>query len=134
MDKTELFLKELTEANGTSGHEEEVRKIMARELEGNVDEILYDKMGSIVGRKNGTSDEPRILIEGHMDEVGFMVKEITEEGYIKLLPLGGWWGARRPRPADAGDHQQGSGDRRDRLDPRPHLLKPKRAREGHGYR
>jgi len=92
MDKTELFFKELTEANGVSGHEAEVRKIMARELKGNVDEILYDKMGSIVGRKRGTADEPRVLVEGHMDEVGFMVKEITKEGYIKFLPLGGWWG------------------------------------------
>ena len=89
MDKTELFLKELTEANGVSGHEEEIRKIMARELKGNVDEILYDKMGSIVGRKRGTAGEPRVLVEGHMDEVGFMVKEITKEGFIKFLPLGG---------------------------------------------
>jgi endoglucanase len=32
------------------------------------------------------------MISGHMDEIGFMVKEITKEGYIKFLPLGGWWG------------------------------------------
>ncbi len=92
MDKTELLLKELCEVNGVSGHEGEVRKIMARELEGKVDEIMYDKLGSIVGRKKGAGDSPRVLVEGHMDEIGFMVKEITPEGFIKFLPLGGWWG------------------------------------------
>ncbi len=92
MDRTELLLKEITEANGVSGYEKEVRRIMARELEGKVDEIQYDKMGSILGRKRGTSDRPRVMVVGHMDEVGFMVKEITSDGYIKFLPLGGWWG------------------------------------------
>lgn len=92
MDRVELMLKEITEASGVSGYEKEVRRIMARELGGNVDDILYDKMGSILGRKRGTADRPRVMIVGHMDEIGFMVKEITPDGYIKFLPLGGWWG------------------------------------------
>ena len=92
MDKTEILLKEITEANGVSGYETEVRKIMTRELEKSADSIEYDKMGSILGIKNGSSDSPRIMTIGHMDEVGFMVKEITAEGFIKFLPLGGWWG------------------------------------------
>lgn len=92
MDKTELLLQELTDANGVSGYESEVRKIMTRELEKTVDNIEFDKMGSILGTKKGTTDSPRIMTIGHMDEVGFMVKEITPEGFIKFLPLGGWWG------------------------------------------
>lgn len=92
MDKSELLLQELTDANGVSGYESEIRKIMARELGKSADNIEYDKMGSILGIKNGTSDSPRIMTVGHMDEVGFMVKEITAEGFIKFLPLGGWWG------------------------------------------
>ncbi|MBI4720599.1 MAG: hypothetical protein HY770_05160 [Chitinivibrionia bacterium] len=92
MDQTELLLKVLTEADGVAGHEDEIRRLMARELKGSVDEILYDKMGSIVGRKAGSADRPRVLVEGHMDEIGFMVKEITEQGFLKFLPLGGWWG------------------------------------------
>lgn len=92
MDKTELLLKEITEANGVSGYEEEIRKIMARELKGKVDEIKIDKMGSIMGVKKGSSTAPRVMVVGHMDEIGFMVKEITSDGYIKFLPLGGWWG------------------------------------------
>lgn len=92
MDNTELLLKEITEANGVSGYEAEVRKIMARELKDNVDEIEYDKMGSIMGRQKGTAASPKVMAVGHMDEIGFMVKEITKDGYIKFLALGGWWG------------------------------------------
>jgi endoglucanase len=92
MDQTELLLKEITEANGVSGYESEVRAIMERELKGNVDSIETDRMGSIMGVKKGTTDSPRVMVIGHMDEIGFMVKEITKEGYIKFLPLGGWWG------------------------------------------
>ncbi|MDT8299802.1 MAG: M42 family metallopeptidase, partial [Spirochaetaceae bacterium] len=42
--------------------------------------------------KKGTAADPRVMVVGHMDEIGFMVKEISKEGYIKFLPLGGWWG------------------------------------------
>ena len=92
MDTTELLLKEITEANGVSGYEHDVRQIIARELEPVSDDIQYDKMGSIMGVKRGSSDSPRVMVAGHMDEIGFMVKEITKEGYLKFLPLGGWWG------------------------------------------
>lgn len=92
MDKTEQLLKELTEANGVPGYEHEIRKIMSRELGDCTDELLYDKLGSIAGRSGAADRRPRILVEGHMDEIGFMVKEITDDGYIKFLPLGGWWG------------------------------------------
>lgn len=92
MDNTELLLKELTEANGVSGYEGEIRKIMAREMKGTTDRITYDKMGSIMGIKKGSSDTPKVMVIGHMDEIGFMVKEVTKEGYIKFLALGGWWG------------------------------------------
>lgn len=91
MDKTEQLLKEITEINGVSGYENEIRKFMMRELKGKVDRIEQDKLGSVLGIKKGTSDSPRVMVIGHMDEVGFMVKEVTKEGYIRFLPLGGWW-------------------------------------------
>ncbi|MBD3402413.1 M20/M25/M40 family metallo-hydrolase [candidate division GN15 bacterium] len=65
---------------------------MMREMKDTTDRLEYDRLGSVIGVKNGSSESPRVLIAGHMDEIGFMVKEITEEGYIKFLPLGGWWG------------------------------------------
>lgn len=92
MDNTELMFKELTEAHGVPGHEDAVADIMEKYLKDVTDEIKYDRLGSFIARKKGKSDSPKIMIAGHMDEVGFMVKEITEEGYIKFIPLGGWWG------------------------------------------
>lgn len=90
MDRTEKLLKELTEAPGVSGYESEIRKIMRRHLEP-VATIEQDRMGSIIGVQRGTQDNPRIMLAGHMDEVGFMVKLITKEGFIKFVTLGGWW-------------------------------------------
>lgn len=91
MDFTVQLLRDLTNANGTSGHEEAIAEVMAGYMK-DLAEIEYDKLGSIIGTKRGTADRPRVLIDAHMDEVGFMVREITKEGFIKFLPLGGWWG------------------------------------------
>jgi len=91
MDQTETLLQEICDADGTSGYEGDARKVMARHMEGLAD-ISYDKLGSLIGKKKGTADSPRVVIAGHLDEIGFMVKEITTDGYIKFLPLGGWWG------------------------------------------
>lgn len=85
------LLRELTEARGVSGFEKEVRQIVKRELEGINASILYDKMGSVFGEKKGDASNPRILLAGHLDEVGFMVTEVTKEGYLRFAALGGWW-------------------------------------------
>lgn len=86
---TELF-KELTEAPGVPGYENEIRKIIRKHLS-DITTIETDKVGSIVCRKDGESDRPKIMLAGHMDEVGFMVKFVTDEGFIKFSTLGGWW-------------------------------------------
>ena len=91
MDSTHALLKELTEAFGPPGHEEEIAGLMKKHLRG-LGEVSQDGLGSIICKKKGKSDEPRIMYAGHMDEVGFMVKSITKEGFIKFLPMGGWWG------------------------------------------
>jgi putative aminopeptidase FrvX len=90
MDSTELLLKELTEASGVSGFESEVRAVMRRYFTP-LGEISHDKTGSIICCKTGTASEPRVALAGHMDEVGFIVKYITREGFIRFTPLGGWW-------------------------------------------
>ena len=90
-DATLELLRELTEAPGISGYEQEVREIIRKHLQG-MTVIEQDRLGSIVCRKNGEAEKPRIMLAGHMDEVGFIVKLITDEGFIKFSPLGGWWG------------------------------------------
>jgi putative aminopeptidase FrvX len=90
MDQTEQFLKEITEAGGVPGYERDVRAVMRRHLE-DVAVIEQDKMGSFVGKHVGDREGPRVMLAGHMDEIGFMVKLVTKEGFIKFIPLGGWW-------------------------------------------
>ena len=89
-DSINQLLAELTEAPGVPGYEEPVRKLLDSRLQG-IAEISYDRLGSVIARKAGSSDSPRIMFAGHMDEVGFMVTYITDEGYLKFQTLGGWW-------------------------------------------
>ncbi|WP_088043154.1 M42 family metallopeptidase [Bacillus sp. EAC] len=89
-DTLQLF-KFLTELQGASGFEHEVRHFMRKELEKYTNEIVQDRLGSIFGVKRGTEDGPTVMVAGHMDEVGFMVTQITENGMLRFQPLGGWW-------------------------------------------
>ena len=84
------LLRELTEAFGPSGFETESASIVAREL-AHAGKVSRDGLGSVVCRVAGSSERPRIMVSAHMDEVGFMVKSITADGYVKFLPIGGWW-------------------------------------------
>lgn len=84
------LLAELTQADAIPGHEEEVRHIFQSQLEG-VGEIQRDRLGSIFCSKRGNAEEPRVLLDSHMDEVGFMVQHVTGTGYVTFLPVGGWW-------------------------------------------
>ncbi len=90
MDQTIELLKEITEASGVPGYESDVRAIMRRNLE-DVATIEQDKMGSFIGKHVGDAERPRVMLAGHMDEIGFMVTLITKEGFLKFVPLGGWW-------------------------------------------
>lgn len=90
MDDTLQMLRELTEAPGVSGYELAARQVMRRYIEP-LGEILTDNLGSIAVRKVGQAAGPRIMLAGHLDEIGFMVTRITDDGYLKFQTLGGWW-------------------------------------------
>lgn len=85
------FVKEFCEVDGISGHEKNASRVMKKWVEGYCDSIDYDTLGSIIAKKEGTGDV-KIMIAGHIDEIGFIVKKIEESGYIRLHPIGGWWG------------------------------------------
>ena len=91
MDATLEYLKELVDTHGVPGFEREVSAVMARRLKG-YGTITRDRLGSFICEKKGPAGGPRVLLAGHLDEVGFMVKSITKEGYVRFLGLGGWWG------------------------------------------
>ena len=88
MDPTLQMLKELTEAHGIPGYETEVRRLVRRYLEP-LGAIEQDRIGSLVCRQGDTG--PHVMLAGHMDEIGFMIHHITDKGFLRFLPLGGWW-------------------------------------------
>lgn len=91
MDSTLQFLKELVETHGAPGFESDVAAVLQRRLKG-VGSFSRDRLGSFICEKKGTTTTPRVMLAGHLDEVGFLVKSITKDGFVRFLPLGGWWG------------------------------------------
>ena len=87
------LLRRLTEAPGVSGNEIDVGKMIYHELEGYVDSIETDNFGNVISlKKASVKDCPKIMLAGHMDEIGLMVKFVDEKGFIRFVALGGWYG------------------------------------------
>lgn len=86
----DILLKKLSEADSVASNENEVRKIAYQELKDCCDEILYDSLGSMIFHKKGKSQNPiKMMFSAHMDEVGFMVRHISDIGFLYLMALGG---------------------------------------------
>ncbi len=84
----------LTNINGISGRESEVANLI-KQLTKNISGLKYefDNLGSLAIIKKGTNPKaPTITISAHMDEIGFMVTKIEKQGFLKITPIGGWWG------------------------------------------
>lgn len=92
LDTTLTMLKELTDANGIPGNERAPRAVMRKYIEPFADEIEHDNLGSLIAKKVGDASGPKIMIAGHLDEVGFMVTQIDDKGFLKFQTVGGWWG------------------------------------------
>jgi putative aminopeptidase FrvX len=88
VDATEELLKTLTETHGVPGYEDEIRGVVRQYLEP-LGSISQDKLGSLICHQPG--DGPKVMLAGHMDEIGFMIIHITKDGYLKFVQLGGWW-------------------------------------------
>lgn len=83
------FYQDLVNLPGVSGQEKYVRQYMRMHLDKVSEEVVEDNLGSIFGGINLESDGPTVMIAGHMDEIGAIVKEIKDNGLIKLLAIGG---------------------------------------------
>ncbi|MBY9000653.1 MAG: M42 family metallopeptidase [Candidatus Heimdallarchaeota archaeon] len=86
-----ILLEELSNAFGPSGFEWEVQKILKEYVKNYADQILQDRTGTLIFTSDGDVNGPKIMIAGHVDEIGFQVEAITKEGYLKFHQLGGWW-------------------------------------------
>ncbi|HLQ96154.1 MAG TPA: M42 family metallopeptidase [Pseudogracilibacillus sp.] len=90
-DETLTMLKDLTDARAISGNEKEAREVMEKYITPVADEVETDHLGSLVAKKIGDAEGPKIMVAGHLDEVGFMVTRIDENGFIYFQTIGGWW-------------------------------------------
>jgi putative aminopeptidase FrvX len=83
------LLKRLSDAHGLSSSEGSIRDIIRKELDGHVDELREDSAGNLIAVKRG--GDFSIMIAAHMDEIGLMVQYNDEKGFIRAVPIGGWF-------------------------------------------
>jgi len=85
------FLEELCNSFGPSGFERESTRMFRDYVSRYSDDISTDNMGSLLFTKKGRSDRPTVLIPAHIDEIGFIVSSVNEDGYLTFNPLGDWF-------------------------------------------
>lgn len=84
------LLKKICETPGTSGFEKQIRDFVLKELEGLVDSIDIDNLGNVTAVKKGLSNEKKVMVAAHLDEIGFIVTHIDNNGFLKFHTLGGF--------------------------------------------
>ncbi len=84
------LLKKYVDAAAPSGYEKEARIVMKEHLSQKDIPCEQDNLGSLIAKIGDHG--PKIMLAGHLDEIGFMVTKIDDNGYISFTPLGGWWG------------------------------------------
>jgi putative aminopeptidase FrvX len=92
-DRAVAFLRRLLDAPGPSGYESVPARIWREEAATFADEVTHDVVGSSFARvkpRNDATDAPKVLLAGHIDEIGFVITHIDKEGFLWFAPLGGW--------------------------------------------
>lgn len=87
-EDTKLFLTRLLMTAGPSGFETETARLWRQEAESFADEVTVDSNGNSYARLKG--DGPRVMIDGHIDEIGVMISHIDDQGYLWIKGIGGW--------------------------------------------
>ncbi|ANY72253.1 peptidase M28 [Paenibacillus ihbetae] len=90
-ESTRELFRTLTEFPAAPGFERELRAWVKNALSPYTEEFVQDRLGSLFAVLRGDDAGPRVMVAGHMDEVGFMVTGISEAGMVRFQPLGGWW-------------------------------------------
>jgi endoglucanase len=82
------YIKDLTSSISVSGLEQEVSRYLMPRLENVCDSVELTTTGNIIARKKGKADGPTVMLNAHLDEIGFAIKAITDEGFIKFEKVG----------------------------------------------
>ncbi len=83
------LLEQLCNIPGVSGFEDDVREQILALVTPLVDEVRVDTLGNLIATRRGTSDF-KLMLDAHMDEIGFMVQHVDEQGFVRFTPIGGW--------------------------------------------
>lgn len=85
-----MYLRELSQAVGVSGDESAVRNIISAAIRDDVTDLHIDALGSLTARLPGSDAQPmRVMLDAHMDEVGFMITGIESNGLLRFTAVGG---------------------------------------------
>ncbi len=83
------ILSKLCSVVGPSGYEDDVRGIVVDELKPYADSLWIDSLGNVIALKKGRG-EGKLMLAGHMDEIGLMISYIDDKGFLRFNPIGGW--------------------------------------------
>ena len=85
------LLRRLCQVEGIPSREDKVRDVVVTEMRPLVDELSVDALGNLIGHKRGSgSGGPSVMISAHMDEIGFLVKYIDDNGFVRIQTVGGF--------------------------------------------
>jgi len=86
------YQKKLSSLIGVSGYEEDVSNFILNEIEINdlADKVWIDSLGNVLAIKEGENPDRKILLDAHIDEIGFMVSHIEKKGFLRFVLIGGW--------------------------------------------
>lgn len=83
------LLAQICEIAGVPGYESRIRNLVMKEIKGLADEISVDGMGNVIALKKG-KERKKVMVAAHMDEIGFMVTHVDDNGFVRFTPLGGF--------------------------------------------
>src|SRR4029077_8621992 len=86
---TLAFLKRLLDTPGPSGFETAPARVWREEVKAFADQVSADVHGNSVSTVNATST-PRLMLAGHIDEIGLQITHVDDEGYLYFAGIGGW--------------------------------------------
>ena len=82
-------IKALVEAFGPSGYEQQVRSLIREQIDGLADDVRVDAIGNLIALRKGNGSGKKVMLAGHMDEIGVMASYIDEKGFVRVTSVGG---------------------------------------------
>ncbi|HET6846351.1 MAG TPA: hypothetical protein VFH29_05915, partial [Anaerolineales bacterium] len=83
-------LEQMCHLSALAGHEKAMIEFMKQEMLKHLSDVHVDRLGNVIGVKPGTDPAgPKVMIFAHMDEVGFMVRKIDADGFVRITRVGG---------------------------------------------